>query len=185
MKKVLTTICSVAVIVGVVSIFVVMNRWGHDIKPPKNSYKFAIYIARDTGNGDKAYVVDEKPLVTDKDIAGYYWEDHRIELTKEFQQKPKSTKYPGPSSEYSGGSRILGAIDTDKAIIVVNGKKIYETVFPENPMRSYSISGKYEIRDIFSDNSIYIKSFSKNQKEDKRYDKKVYDVLKELGILKE
>lgn len=184
MKKLLITLGSFGVIIGIVSTFIAINHRLHDIRPPKNSCNFAIYIARYTGNEDKLYVVDDEPIVTNKDIAKYHWSDHRIEFTKEFLQKPKSDKYP-LSQGNGGGSSVLGTGNMDKAIIVVNGRKVYEAIFPESPTQAYYNSGSYKITDITSNWNIEITSFIKNKDEDKRFDNKIYNILKETGVLME
>lgn len=147
---------------------------------------FEIYLYRDTEghNREEGRKLDETPVVTEKDIKKYHWKDHRIEFTKEYLDKHKSD-IDIKDVNYNGGSRILGAKDFDRAIVMVNGKKIYETRFPYAARRAFKNTSELVIRDLELGNSIEIVVNNKGRNGDIRNNKDLYEVLKGLGVLVE
>lgn len=131
--------------------------------------------------------LEEKPLITDKDIKKYYWKTHKIELNDEFlkrrnlssKEKEIIGQLKNGSPRMYGGSILLNTTDNDSVVIMIDGNKIYSAGFPL-PMFS-SRSPSEIIIDDSGLNSICISNQRKT--DDIRADRQIYDFFKKAGKL--
>ena len=127
-------------------------------------------------------VIEDTPILTEKDIKKYNWSTHQIQLTEEYLKKHKSG-LEKESTLPETGSNIIGAKEFDAVLMTVNGKRIYCAGFPFSPMNS-CFPPEYMIRDVSKDTISIIKNGDKSPK-DLRQNKEIYKVLKEIGVLVE
>lgn len=149
------------------------------------SYKFAIYYKSfdSAPNSPEDRKISEKPLITEHDIKNYYWTSHKIEFTDEFL---KNHNFDIDNDfELFSTSDKLGISDLDTALIVVKGKLIYEAGFPLKPYRS-SYSGDEIVLEVApKSNMLHIALNDPSQSRDLRKDDRIYNALKEAGVLVE
>ena len=142
------------------------------------------------------YELAEKPIITDKDIVRYHWNNHEIEFTKEFIEKQytlnpdiKAPVAYGNGNIYNlySGCKLLNTNSRDSFVIVVNGKRIYSGTFPE-PLSSSFMPAVW-IEDG-PDNRIRIRCKTEfgdlgkiHAFQDPRPNKDIYDLFKKLGKL--
>ncbi len=126
--------------------------------------------------------LDEVPIITDKDIKAFDWQNQMIEFTDEYLNKHGN---PSVDKEINieGGSKLLGAKEFDAVVITVNGERIYKARFSLSPIRSYVPPGI--VLNDNSNNSITIRKSGGNDTLDQRYDKRVRDVFQKEGKLVE
>jgi len=159
----------------------------------KKEESFEIYLAtlesvKEYGIYDyKNLTLQEFPIITDKDIRTYYWQNHEIEITSTYLDKINKVASNnalfvdnGTYRQYEkGGSRLLQAVQFDCFVIVVNGKKIYSGTFSYSPVMSYS-QEKIIAADV---SNTSFKIFYFGQGEDVRNNDDIFDFFNEKGKL--
>lgn len=158
-----------------------------------NRYKFAIYLVKNSSPYDAARLnldkleLDKEPYFTEKDISAYYWKSN-IFKTDESVFKDRLWKI----NDLAGISFVLTA----------NGERVYlgilwiptskfivqEETTVLNLQGSASIidnlnKGGYNV--IPKSNEIYLEILAPYKGKDRRNDKRIYNALKDAGILKE
>lgn len=163
--------------------------------PNKNTtrYKFAIYLVKDLSSFDSTktnldkLTLENEPIVTEKDISSYYWKSNVIKTDEaDFIDKlMKVTKLSG--TPY---------------VLTVNGERIYlgvlwtplSSMVPPKETPVLDLQGGAFIIDklnkdgynvIPKNNEIYLEISAPFKGKDNRNDKRIYNALKDAGILKE
>ncbi len=169
-------------------------------KQIKNEPKFAIYLVKEEhksgalsyGRNEKGeyikpeltleeLLIDEIPLITEKDIKKYHWNTHEVELTKNYFKK-HTIKVSYDANSDNAGSKLLGTKEWDAVVIIAKGKRIYCAGFPLSLRRSNFLP-EILIRDVES--SFFIDKLGNKSSEDVRNNKYIYEALKEANILTE
>lgn len=147
---------------------------------------FEIYLVKNLINCDASKIdlskleLEEKPLLTDKDISEYVWKSHQIKLIKDGELKKTLNEKVYRKTPVTG----------KPFVVVCNGEKVYcgafwtllsSLYFPDLPI----IISDYTDRDYFEiEFSGEIDSKTMEVKNDVRNDKRIYDTFKKLGKLK-
>lgn len=122
-------------------------------------------------------------LFTGDDIKEYNWEKQEIIFKSEFL-KTRDYKYKPDSIDnlISGGSKLLKTKSTDRFVIFLKGKKIYDGCFPL-PITSSFIPCEPAMHDIENGIRIDYYHFENGSTKDVRYNKKLYNFLKSQKLL--
>jgi type 1 glutamine amidotransferase len=146
-------------------------------KPVKNEYRFAIYLVADpidAGKPDEITLEQlrfaPEPIITEKDMLGYEWNQHILKLTSEAR-----TRIPGPS--------VWGI----PFVVVADGKRCYLGAFwtgassymPKTPMVYVGMASGL----TGSKNSVQILPIPVAGAEDQRGDQRIRKVLEELNFV--
>lgn len=117
-------------------------------------------------------------LFNGNDIKEYKWKTQELVFKPEFLKGKESNSFDTQSQEYllSKGSKLLGAKSTDMFELVLNGHRIYYGYFKQSALSSFLPQGP-EIEDI--NNGIKIGFIGDHTTTDVRYDKSIYNFLKE------
>ena len=124
-------------------------------------------------------LLEDKPVLTDKDILKYDWTNHEIEVTKEYVSSNGISADDWSKRVVSGGSAILKSDYKGSFVIVVNGKRVYSGGFPLY-MESSQSPSEIGIRDIAN---YKIRIWNSKAYSDVRNNKDIYNVFKSKGKL--
>ena len=147
-----------------------------------NPHEFAIYktkvpVSSISNTQNTEY--EDPPILTENDIKNYDWKTNEIELTDSYLQSSAGTKKI--NDFMTGGSELLNAASGVGFALFVKGEEIYTGGFSLSPISS-ACSPEIEISDVAT-NKILIKCYT--GKEDVLRNPKIYNVLKNLGKIKE
>jgi len=167
------------------------------VKTLDEKQSFEIYLVKrgsiadprdlDNQKDISSLILEEKPIVTEKDILLYDWNTHEIQFTNEFIEKHTISKedkeiIDNLQMRLSGGCKLLNTTEDDRFVIVVNGKRIYSGSFPE-----HSYSSRLGVRVIADrpNNRIIILNFTDEYRKDGdlRTNKEIFNVLNKLKKL--
>ncbi len=159
MKKIFLSIIIFSILFTLVSCTV-------EPEPENKVDTFEIYLATSDSLREFGYydtenlILKDEPLLTDKDIRHYYWEQHIIELNGSFLEDVFNTStvaynefnsnLNGIRQYNTGGSKFLSTSQNMGFVIVINGEKIYSGTFPAGPELT-SMEEKLILGDITDD----------------------------------
>lgn len=125
---------------------------------------------------------EQTVLFTENDIKEFHWKKQEIIFKEKFLNEKLSEKVnESEDKEYNlGGSKILLAKYKDRFSLTLNGQEIYTGAFKQSPFSSYYQRIPY-IEDI--ENGITINWDERKGKEDVRFNKKLYQYLKDKRII--
>jgi hypothetical protein len=157
-------------------------------------YKFAIYLVKDLSSIDAAKTdlaklpLENEPIVTEKDIPAYYWKSNVIKISMAiFNDKlSKAAKLPGtPYVLIANGERIyLGVLWTPLSSMVPQEETPVLNLLGSALIMENLKKDGYNVIQNDKDN-IYLEISAPFKGEDNRNDKRIYNALKDAGILKE
>lgn len=178
-----------------------VNNVANNLKPQVNQvwendiskYKFAIYLVKDLSLSDSIKTdldklpLEREPIITEKDIDVFYWRSVTFKADESlyFDKLMKIIK--------EGGSPF---------VLTANGERIYlgtfwgsfsseiplEKIPLLNPISNEEVDIKlhkdgYNV--ISKSNEIYFRISAPSSGKDNRSDRRIYNALKDVGILKE
>lgn len=172
---------------------------GNDVKPQitqelgKNAakYKFALYPVKDLHSFEAAKVsidklsLKDEPIMSEKDITAYYWKSNVFVINVSLFEKRQYVSLSGePFVVVANGERIyLGTLWTgvssmcppeETAVLCMNsGAAIIDKVKKEG----YAVNPQSD--------EVYLEISAPSIGMDNRNDKRIYNALKDAGILKE
>lgn len=141
----------------------------------KVSHHFAIFLVKDVKTADamktkiEELMLETEPLITDKDVLAYEWENHELKLTNDFDISNLPEKVP---------------LDGLPFVVIADDKRIYLGAF-WTPISSLSSNVPViEVPLILPQNKLKIEAGypgNINIKSDPRNNKIIYDALKRIG----
>lgn len=154
----------------------------NSITEQDGKYNFEIYLVK----GEKQATEDlskiqlkNKPVITEDDIITYYWDKHILKMKK------------GIIEERVGSIPVAGR----RFVLVVKGERIYSGNFwtaisscwlPDTPIiYKEGTLGGHEIKEEVNQNEQLYSIVYEGNLSDPRNDKRIYNALKEIGVLKE
>jgi hypothetical protein len=166
------------------------------IETPNNTttkYKLAIYLVKDLTAFDAAKTdlvklpLENEPIVTEKDISAYYWKSNVIKTSMPvFKDKlSKVAKLSGtPYVLTANGERIyLGILWTPlSSMVPPEETPVLNLLGSALIMENLNKDGYNVIQD---DNDIHLEISAPYKGKDNRNDKRIYNALKDAGVLKE
>lgn len=138
--------------------------------------KLELYVLRHV-EGSNEFVRDEKPAFTGKDIKSYEWKTHAIAFTDEFL--PDKDIVLDDDSFVYGGSQILGIFSPDQFAFYLDGEELYRGYMKPPAFVSFMPAGP-----MISDSEKGIEIGCSGEGEDVRDNEKLYEYLKDTGLLK-
>jgi len=160
--------CMKKIFLGIIifSLFFTLVSCSDETEPENMVDSFEIYLATNDSVREFGYydtenlILKDEPLLTDKDIRHYYWDQHIIELNGSFLEDvfttstvvydEFNTNLYGMRQYITGGSKFLSTSQNMGFVIVINGEKIYSGTFPVGPELA-TLDEKLIIGDIADD----------------------------------